>query len=158
MFSSGSSLQLWSQNQFSCLQPEVAIQKPKWRLLLWLTGLSYTFIWQSSGATFVKFCTYRRLKGETRVHRMWVNVLPVMYNKCNMAAETGSRNNLHSSSEIDAVWKLITSLWVKQNTQFYVQHVNSISYRVTVNVAAATVAIWPPKLEVLISLELVYRH
>ena len=42
-------------------------------------------------------------KGETRAHRMWVNVLPPMYNKFNMAAETGNRNNLHSSSEIDAV-------------------------------------------------------
>jgi len=25
-----------------------------------MTGLSYTFIWQSSGATFVEFCTYRK--------------------------------------------------------------------------------------------------
>ena len=44
------------------------------------------------------------------------NVLPAMYYKFNMAAETGSRNNLHSTSEIDAVWKLITSFWVMLNT------------------------------------------
>jgi len=25
-----------------------------------MTGLSYTFIWQSSGTTFVEFCTYRK--------------------------------------------------------------------------------------------------
>jgi len=35
--------------------------------------------------------------------KMWVNVCPAMYYKFNMAAETGSRNNLHSTSEIDAV-------------------------------------------------------
>jgi len=32
-----------------------------------------------------------------------------------MVAETGSRNNGHSSSAIDAVWKLITSFWVMLN-------------------------------------------
>ena len=40
--------------------------------------------------------TLHTVKGETRAHRMWFKVLLVMYNKCNMAAETGSRNNLHS--------------------------------------------------------------
>ena len=43
------------------------------------------------------------VKGKTRAHRIWVNVLSAIYYKFNVAAETGSRNNLHSSSEIDVV-------------------------------------------------------
>jgi len=65
-----------------------------------MTGLSYTFISQSSDQ--ISWNSAYNIKGETHVHRTWVNVLPVMYNKFNMVAETGSRNKLYSSSEIDA--------------------------------------------------------
>jgi len=79
-----------------------------------MTGSSYTFIWQSSDANFLEPAYI--LKVDTCAHRMWVNVLPVACNKFNMAAETGSRNDLLSSSEIDAFWKLITSFLVMLNT------------------------------------------
>jgi len=101
MFSSASHLQPCSKkNEFSSFQPEVVIHKPKWRRLLW--PVQVTALYDKVPTEISHHFAYNA-KGETRVYRMWVNVLPVMHNKFNMAAETGSKNNLHFSSEIDAV-------------------------------------------------------
>jgi len=74
----------------------IGSSNPKTKMVAtFVTCSSYLFIFSWTSAYIVK--------GETRAHRMWVNVLLVLYKKFNMATETGSRNNLHSSSEIDAV-------------------------------------------------------
>jgi len=78
------------------LQPEVVVQKSKrWRLLCPVqVKPSYDKV-----PTLISWNSAYIVKGDTRAHRMCVNVLPTVYYKYNMAAETGSRNNLHSSSE-----------------------------------------------------------
>jgi len=73
---------------------------------------SYTFIWRSSDANFMELCIHCKKARLVRNECGWMFFSHGNVYKFNMAAKTGSRNNLHSSSDIDAVWKLITSFWV----------------------------------------------